>query len=82
MGPKVAYRRAYKVRTVGTGGYEVLVPKEVIERAARKRGLPVAEFLAKYRLVHLYDDFEKCDGIYKFEPAQPEVEEVEEPDVI
>jgi len=77
MSKKVAYRKKYAMRAVGTGGFEVSIPKEVIEREARKRGLTPGEFREKYTAVALYNDF---DGVfYRFEPK--EGEEVTIPEV-
>jgi hypothetical protein len=39
----------------------------------------VPEFLEKYRLVHLYNDFKTFDGAYRFEPME---EKLEEPEII
>ena len=63
------YRRVYKMRTAGEDGLSIVValPKIVVQRAARERGLSLSEFLDKYRAVAVYNGFE---GIhYTFEPA-------------
>lgn len=63
-----AYKKEYKVRTIGKKGtaYEVSFPQDVIERKARELGLTIEEFLEKYRAVAYYNAFE---GVYyRFEP--------------
>ena len=57
------YQKSYRMQTVGTDGNTVRtsVPREVIEREARKHGLTVDEFVTKFKLVWLYDGF---PGIY------------------
>jgi hypothetical protein len=78
---EITYRKAYKMRTVGTGGYEVTVPKEIVERAARKRGLSVDEFLKRYKLVHLFNDFKTIDAAYRFEPIEEDIEILTPPEI-
>ena len=68
----IAYRKSYKIRIVGTGGIEVSLPRVVVERAARKHGLEVKEFVEKFKLVHLYNNFTGIDGAYRFEPVSEE----------
>lgn len=61
------YRKTYKMRAVGEEGLNIIVsiPRQVIEREARKHNITVAEFLDKYRAVAVYNGFE---GIhYSFE---------------
>lgn len=72
---KTAYRKAYRMRAVGTGGFEVSVPKIVIERAARKHGLSVDEFLKRYQVVHLFNDFDSIDFASRFEPIPEQDQE-------
>jgi len=79
IGKKIVYRKEYKIRAVGTGSFKTRVPKILIDRAARKRGLTIEEFIRNYKFVHLYDDFDNLDGAYRFEPI--EKEEITLPDV-
>ena len=78
---EVAYRKSYQIRTVGTGGYEVSVPRIVVERAAQKAGLSIPDFVAKFRLVHLFNDFTGIDAAYRFEPVMEDTEKIEVPKV-
>lgn len=64
-----AYRKEYKVRTIGKKGtaYEVSFPQDVIEQKARVLGISTEEFLEQYRAVAYYNAF---DGVfYRFEPV-------------
>ena len=79
---EVAYRKSYNIRLVGTGGFEVSIPRVVIERAARKRGISIEVFVEKFRLVHLFNDFSGIDGAYRFEPVPPEDTEIIEVPVV
>jgi len=57
---KKALRRHYALRRTGEGGksIETTIPREVVEREARRRGLGVDEFLNEYVAEVLYDDFQ------------------------
>lgn len=58
------------MRMVGEDGLTIAVsiPKPVIEKAARERGLSIPEFVERYRAVATYDGF---DGVhYTFMPAE------------
>jgi len=57
------------MRATGAEGrtIEVSLPKEVVEREARKRGLTIPEFIKRFRAVAHYNAF---DGVlYVFEPV-------------
>ncbi len=72
--PYAGYRRVYKMRAEGENGLSIRVsmPKDVIDKAARERGLSIADFIKQYRAVATYDSF---DGIhYTFERV-PDVKE-------
>ncbi len=63
-----AYKKEYKVRTIGKKGtaYEVSFPQDVIERKARELGLSTEDFIKQYKAVAYYNAF---DGVYyRFEP--------------
>ena len=73
-----AYKRRYKMRAVGVGGFNIVVsiPKIVIEREAEKHNLTIEKFLEQFRAVARFDSF---DGVrYTFEP----IKEEEEPAVL
>jgi len=57
--PRKALRRRYTLRKTGKGGksIETTIPREVIEREARRKGLDVDEFLEKYVAEVFYNDF-------------------------
>ena len=74
---KEGYRRAYQIRmpVEGRKSFIVTVPYEVVEREARKQGLTITEFIAKFQAVALYDNF---DGIhYVFEERVSESQKPE-----
>lgn len=63
-----SYRKKYTIRVPVTGSksFIVTLPYEIVEREARKRGMAVEDFIAKYQVVAQYDNF---DGVYySFEP--------------
>ncbi|GAH49838.1 unnamed protein product [marine sediment metagenome] len=68
---KGAYRsRPYKMRALGTDGLNIVVsiPKVVIEREARQRGLTIEQFLQQCRAIAYYNSL---DGVlYRFEGIQ------------
>ena len=65
-----AYRKEYKLRTVGEREYtvEVSFPKEVVEKKARELGLSLREFIETYDAVAYYNAFEGV--LYRFEPRE------------
>lgn len=54
-----ALRRHYALRKTGEGGrsFETTIPREVVEREARGKGLEIDEFLEEYVAEVLYGDF-------------------------
>lgn len=77
------YKKRYKMRSQGQGGLNTVVslPREVIEREANKRGVSIDIFIARYRAVAHYNNF---DGIfYAFEEADvkemPRMQEAKNP---
>lgn len=77
MGKKAVYKKEYKMRKVGDGGFEATIPIEVIRRAAAKAGMEPEEFVKTHKVAHLYNDFKDFDAAYKFVPDEP-TEEVED----
>lgn len=73
MGKKSVYRKAYRLRAVGPGGYETMVPLVVVEKEARKRGLTPDEFAKRFQVVHLFNDFVDFAAAYRFEPIEEEI---------
>lgn len=67
------YEKEYKMRTLGEDGLNIVVsiPRMVIEKEARAKGMTIAEFIEKYRAVAQFNSFE---GIhYMFKPSsEPE----------
>ena len=81
MPKQSVYRKKYKIRKVGSGGYEFCVPKIIIERAADREGLSPDEFLDKFEVVHLFNDFDNVAGMYRFDPREDNSEQIEVPEV-
>ena len=81
MAKQSVYRKRYKIRKVGSGGYEFCVPKMILERAADKEGISLDEFLAKFEVVHLFNDFDNVAAMYRFDPIKDDSEQVEIPEV-
>lgn len=73
---KTAYRKVYRLRPYGRGGYEVTVPGIILDRAARARGLTVEQFVKTHKIVHLFNNFTGFDAAYRFEPAEDTDQEV------
>lgn len=71
---KVAYRKVYRLRPFGRGGYEVTVPGLILDRAARSKGMTIEQFVKTHRMVHLFNDFKGFDGAYRFEPTSEVLE--------
>lgn len=57
------------MRAVG-GGFAATIPKLVIERAAKKAGLSPKDFIKKYKVIHLFNNFRDFDAAYRFEPKE------------
>ena len=76
---KVVYRKEYRMRAVGAGSAETTIPKIIIEREARKRGISPEAFIKSFKVVHLFDDFDDFAAAYRFIPA-PEKEAIAVPE--
>lgn len=53
--------KTYRIRPAGLSKYklwEVTIPANVVEREARKRRLSIGEFVERYRVQWLFNDFE------------------------
>ncbi len=69
------YEKRYKMRGLGEDKLNTVVsiPRIVIEKEARKRGLSVEVFLERFVAVAVFNGFE---GIfYRFEPVERNVKE-------
>lgn len=64
---KVAYRKVYRVRPFGVGGYEITVPRIILQRAAESEGQTIEEFIRTHKVVHLFNDFTGFAAAYRFE---------------
>lgn len=73
---KVAYRKVYRIRPFGIGGYEITVPGIILDRAARSKNQTVGEFIKTHKVVHLFNDFTGFDAAYRFEPIKEADQEV------
>lgn len=71
---KNAYRKRYKMRSLGTDGLNTVVsiPRVVIEREAEKSGLTIEGFREQYRAVAQFNNFEGVH--YIFEKIEKEKE--------
>lgn len=56
---KGALKRRYKLRRTGKQwlSWETTIPREVIEREARRLGIPLAEFERHFEAEWLFDNF-------------------------
>jgi len=53
-----AYTKTYRMRMVGAGSsVEATIPSLVVERAARKVALTIPEFIKRYKIEYLFNDF-------------------------
>jgi len=66
---ETAYRKAYRVRLFGRGGYETTIPKIILDRAARSKGMNLNEFAKTHQVVFLFNDFEGFHAALRFEPT-------------
>jgi hypothetical protein len=61
----------YKMRAVGRGGWNTIIPKEVLERAAVETGQTIEEFANTHAVRHYMEgiraiDGHRIDGAYEF----------------
>ena len=75
---KIAHRKRYRMRMVGTGGVESTIPKVVVERAARENKQTVEDFVMTHDVIHLFGDFTDFTAAYRFVPRE-DVEDIEIP---
>ncbi len=66
MDLKDSYQKRYRMRPIG-GGITVSVPKALVDRKARELGMTVKEFIRKYCVVMMFNDFGNVDGAFVFE---------------
>lgn len=52
-----AYSKSYKMRMVGPGSVEATLPRAIVEREAKKLGLTISEFIQRYQVEYLFNDF-------------------------
>ena len=62
-----AYEKHYKLRATGEDGLNIVVsvPRIVIEREARLKGLTIEEFIKQYCAVAQYNSFEGIHYMFK-----------------
>jgi hypothetical protein len=60
---KGALRRRYRLRRTGRQwlSWETTIPREVVEREAHERGIPLTEFEKRFEAEWLFDNF---PGLY------------------
>lgn len=61
----------YKIRKIG-GGVSVSIPKKLIKEKAKEHRISVEEFLERFRVRALFDDFEGFDIAYEFVEEKPD----------
>ena len=69
MEQEIGYKREYRLKVLvpGRKSINVTVPYEVIQREAEKRGITIADFIARFVAVAEYNNF---DGVrYTFKEA-------------
>ena len=69
------YIKSYRMRMVGPGSLEATIPRAIVDREARKRKLPIEEFIKVYQVQYLFNDF---DGAFVRFKRPDEDEEVAE----
>lgn len=54
------YTKTYRMQATGAGGETIRtsVPKEVVEREARRRGMTIEQFVKHFKVQWLYNGFE------------------------
>ncbi len=57
---KDTYRKVFRMQATGASGKTVRtsVPSEVVEREARRRNMPIEEFITQFRVEWLFNGFE------------------------
>jgi hypothetical protein len=61
------YEKEYKMRATGEDGLNIVVsiPRIVIEKEARAKGMTITQFLDKYRAVAQFNSFEGVHYFFK-----------------
>lgn len=72
MGNPIGYKKTYRLRHAipGSKSVEVTFPYEVVDKEARKRGMSVPEFIARFQAAAEYNNFKGV--IYTFEEIPPD----------
>jgi len=67
MAVQDAYEKYYKIRTTGEDGLNIIVsmPRIVIEKEARQKGLTIKQFIGQYHAVAQYNSFEGVRYMFK-----------------
>ena len=71
LNPNDSYSRSYRMRQVAPGSrsVETFLPGDVVERAAKQKGMTTEQFVDVYVVEFLYDGIE--GGFFRFVPAKP-----------
>lgn len=66
LDPSDSYSKTYRMRQVAPGSksVETFLPGDVVERAAKQRGLTTEQFVDRYAVEFLYDGIE--GGFFRF----------------
>lgn len=72
MGNPIGYKKTYRLRHAipGSKSVEVTFPYEVVDKEARKRGMSVSDFIARFQAAAQYNNFKGV--IYTFEEIPPD----------
>jgi hypothetical protein len=54
-----SYRKSYMMQSVGTDNNTIRtsVPRQIIEREARRLNISISEFISNYKIVWIFDGF-------------------------
>ena len=58
--PLDSYKRFFRMQAAGADGKttRTTIPRDIVRKEAAKRGIEVKEFLEKFRVVWIYNNFE------------------------
>ena len=71
---KDAYTKSYRMRSVGPGSVEATIPRAIVEREAKKWGLPIEEFIKVFQIEYLFDDFRGAFIRFKKQPSREDAD--------
>ena len=65
--PKDAINKKYRIRTTGREGsaLETTIPRDIVEREARRHNMSIDEFIEKFEVNWNYDSFDGAHFTFK-----------------